>query len=142
MTAEQLLATVPLFEGLDRKHLSRLAKTVHERSYTAGDVIVRQGEGGIGMFIVSSGRVEIVQDRQGQEHRLRTMGEGETFGELALLTDHPRTATVRAVEPTTCLILTSWNFRSALDESPEISQHLVGRLAQWLVQAEDRSLTG
>jgi len=69
---------------------------------------------------------------------LRTMQAGEVFGQLALLTEHPRTASVRATSATECLVFTAWSFRAMLTESPEIANQLLGTLAQWLVEAEDR----
>ena len=138
MDAEALLRNVPLFRGLDSKHLGRLAKACHERSFPAGEVIVQEGQEGIGLFIIGSGRVEVVQLRSGGEQQLRTMGSGEVFGEIGLLADHPRTATVRATEPATCMVLTVWSFKDAVDESPEIAKHLLKTVAQWLVEVEDR----
>ena len=140
MSAEQLLERVPLFQGLERRHLQPVASTAHERSFTEGEVNDHQGEQGIGLYVINTGRVAVTQNRGGQESTLRTMGPGEAFGELALLTDHARTATVRALEPTTCFVITAWNFRAAMDSSPEIARHLVPRLARWLVESEDRAL--
>jgi len=139
MSAESLLQGVPLFQDVDKKHLELLAKTTHERSFAPGDVIVNEGEGGIGLYVISSGQVEVLQQRHGQEQRRRTMGEGEVFGELAVLTDHPRTATVRATAPTSCLVLTAWNFRALLDETPEMGKQLAMTLAKRLAEAEDRA---
>lgn len=79
-----------------------MAKTVFERAFDAGDVIVREGESGVGVFMIRSGKVEVVK-RQGQgddEERLATLGVGEVYGEIALLTDFPSSASVRALEPT------------------------------------------
>jgi CRP-like cAMP-binding protein len=139
MDADQLLQSVPLFQGLDKKHLASLAKLCHERSFGQGEAIVTEGESGIGLFILGSGRVEVLQKRGAEEQRLRTMGAGEVFGEIGLLTDHPRTASVRAVEPATCLVLTAWSFQEALDASPEIAKPLLKNMAQWLVETEDRA---
>lgn len=139
MDADQLLQSVPLFQGLDKKHLAVLAKLCHERSFGPGDAIVNEGESGIGLFVVGSGRVEVVQKRGADEQQLRTMAAGEVFGEIGLLTDHPRTASVRALEPTTCLVMTAWSFQEALDGSPEIAKALLKTVAQWLVETEDRA---
>jgi CRP-like cAMP-binding protein len=67
------------------------------------------------------------------------MHPGEVFGQLALLTKHSRTASVRAVSNTECLVFTAWIFREMLADAPEITMHLVDTLAQWLVEAEDRA---
>jgi len=139
MDAQELLQSVPLFHGLDKQHVESLAKFCHERSFAGGDVIVREGESGIGLFIIGSGQVEVTQQRGGRDERLRYMGAGEVFGEIGLLADHPRTATVRATGPTTCLVLTSLSFHDALDGSPEIAGPLLKTVAGWLVEAEDRA---
>jgi len=139
MDAQELLQSVPLFQGLDKQHVAVLAKFCHERSSVVGDVIVREGESGLGFFTISTGQVEVTQQRRGRDERLRHMGAGEVFGEIGLLTDHPRTATVRATEPTTCLVLTAVSFNNALERSPEIAGPLLKTVAGWLVEAEDRA---
>ena len=138
-STEDILGNVRIFRGLDRKYLTLIAKSAHARSYAPGEVIVTEGEDGVGLYAISSGEVEVYQARDGQERKLRTMSPGEVFGQLALLTDHPRTASVRAVSSTECLVFTAWSFRAMLAESPEIATHLLGTLAQWLVEAEDRA---
>jgi CRP-like cAMP-binding protein len=138
VSVEDTLSNVRLFRGLDRKYLAQIAKGAHARSYEAGDVIVSEGEDGIGLYVISSGEVDVYQAREGGERHLRTMRAGEVFGQLALLTNHPRTASVRAISKTECLVFTAWSFRDMLADSPEIATHLVGTLAQWLVEAEDR----
>lgn len=139
MDANQLLQNVSLFQGLDKKHLAVLAKLCHERSFGPGEAIVNEGESGIGLFILGSGRVEVLQKRGADEQQLRTMAAGEVFGELGLLTDHARTASVRALEPTTCLVMTAWSFQGALDQSAEIAKPLLKTVARWLVETEDRA---
>ena len=139
MDAQELVQSVPLFHALDKQHVATLAKFCHERSFASGDVIVREGESGIGLYIIGSGQVEVTQQRGGRDEHLRTMGAGEVFGEIGLLADHPRTATVRATGPTTCLVLTSISFNDALDGSPEIAGQVLRTVARWLVEAEDRA---
>ena len=139
MSAEDLLKSVPLFSGLDRRHLSSVAKLAHERSYGAGDAIVTEGDQGIGLYVIVSGRVNIKQNNQGSEIDLGTMGPGEVFGELALLTNEARQATVRAAEPTTCLVVTAMTFDEMLDASPEVGKTLARTLAKRLVEVEERS---
>ena len=135
MDAREVLGTVPLFKGIDSKHLDVLAKMAHDRSFAAGAPIVTQGEPGIAMFAIVSGSVDVVQ---GQE-KLRTMGPGEVFGEISLLTDRPRTATVKATTPTECLVLTNVNIREALHSSPEMATHLLKTVAEMLIDAEGRA---
>ena len=139
MQQQPALEKVPLFEGLEAKHLATLGKMVQPRQYKEGEAIVQQGDGAVGLFVIQSGEVEVTQKQGASETRLRTMGPGESFGEIALLTDHPRTATVRALKPTACWVMSAWEFRSALQESPEMAVRLVKTLAQRLIEAEERA---
>lgn len=106
-TITRFLQTVPMFEGLQEKQLQRLAKRFTERSYAAGEAIVTQGTLGIGLFVIENGKVDVVrQHPDGTKSTVNKMGKTEFFGELSLLDDAPRTASVIAVEPTQCLVLT------------------------------------
>ena len=139
MQQQPALDKVPLFEGLEAKHLAVLGKMVQPRQYKDGETIVQQGEGGIGLYVIQSGEVEVTQKQGANENRLRTMGPGESFGEIALLTDHPRTATVKALQPTACWVMSAWEFRSALQESPEMALRMLKTVAQRLIEAEERA---
>jgi CRP-like cAMP-binding protein len=132
----EFLKHVRLFEDLDRKSLEAIANAAVEQSYTAGQDIVRQGDTGVGAFILKSGRVEAVQDRAGHQHRLAELKTGDVFGEMALLDEFPRSATVRAVEPTTCLGIQRWHFRGILESHPQIALALLPVLTKRLRNAE------
>ena len=132
----EFLKHVRLFEDLDRKSLEAIANAAVEQSYTAGQEIVRQGDTGVGAFILKSGRVEAVQDRAGHQHRLAELKTGDVFGEMALLDEFPRSATVRAVEPTTCLGIQRWHFRGILESHPQIALALLPVLTKRLRNAE------
>jgi CRP-like cAMP-binding protein len=132
----EFLKHVHLFEGLDRKSLEAIANAAVEQSYTAGQDIVRQGDTGVGAFILKSGRVEAVQDRGGHQHKLTELKPGDVFGEMALLDEFPRSATVRAVEPTTCLGIQRWHFRGILESHPQIALALLPVLTRRLRNAE------
>jgi len=95
----EFLKHVRLFENLDRKSLEAIANAAVEQSYSPGQDIVRQGYTGVGAFILKKGRVEAVQDRGGRQHKLAELKTGDVFGEMALLDEFPRSATVRALEP-------------------------------------------
>lgn len=117
----RFLRTVPMFKGLDDRQLNRLAKRFNERSYATTETIVSQGALGIGLFIMVTGRAQAVYERpDGEKVVVNEFGPTDFFGELSLLDEAPRTASVIAVEPTTCLVLTRLDFLSALREDPEI----------------------
>jgi len=132
----EFLRRVRLFQELDEHTLREIANAAVEQRWEAGQEIVRQGDTGVGMFIVRSGKVEIVQDHQGTPEKLRDLGPGEAFGEMALLDEFPRSATVRAVEPTTCLGITRWHFRGILESHPQIALKLLPILTKRLRAAE------
>ncbi len=115
------LRRVPLFGGIPDSGLDSIARQLSERSYEPGAVIVKQGEPGVGFYLIDEGKVEVEQGGRS----LATLGPGDFFGELALLEDVPRTATVIARAPTRCLQLVRWNFRAILKENPDIAVRLL-----------------
>lgn len=135
----EFLRRVPMFQELDDHTLREIGNAAVEQRWDAGQEIVRQGDTGVGMFIVRSGKVEIVQERPhhaGKPEKVRELGPGDVFGEMALLDEFPRSATVKAVEPTTCLGITRWHFRGILESHPAIALKLLPILTKRLRAAE------
>jgi len=130
------LKRVSMFEDLDQKSLEAIANAAVEQRYEPGQDIVRQGDTGVGAFIIRSGKVDVIQDRGGKETKLSTLGPGEVFGEMALLDEFPRSATVRAVEPTTALGIQRWHFRGILESHPQIALALLPMLTRRIRNAE------
>jgi CRP/FNR family transcriptional regulator, cyclic AMP receptor protein len=123
------LKQVPLFSGLSQRQLRRLARDVKEREYRPGVTVVRQGKmSGIGFFIVVEGTAAVIVD--GRE--VAKLGPGDHFGELALISEQVRSATVTVETPARCLVMASWDFKKFVTENPDVSwkllQHLVGLL--------------
>lgn len=118
-----------------------LASAGVERSYPARAELVREGqEPGIGLYIILSGRVRVTQDDgDGKERQLAELGPAEMFGEMALLDDRPRSATVTALEPTVALVIPIFDFRAALSHNGEASARLLATLAHRLRNAEAHS---
>ncbi len=135
----EFLRRVPLFEELDDHILNEIANAAVEQKWERGQEIVRQGDTGIGVFVIRSGKVEIVQEHGGKQQKIRELGPGGFFGDMALLDEFPRTATVRAVEPTTCLGLTRWHFRGILESHPQIALRILPVLTKRLREAEAHS---
>ena len=134
---EDVLAQVPLFSSLDKHELQTLAVGCRERDYPAGAALMRQGDTGVGLFILTSGQVNVSQTTpDGQTRELGSFSRGDVLGEMSLLDDQPRTATVVASEPTNALVIPVWDFRSALREAPEISIKLLSVLSRRLRAAE------
>src|SRR5215472_12277575 len=93
------LARAPLFAGLPRRLLGRLAPRFFEKTYHPGEIVFHEGDPGRALFVVLEGAVEIIQISAQGEYLLRTLGPGDAFGELALVDDFPRSATARVANP-------------------------------------------
>jgi CRP-like cAMP-binding protein len=125
------LQRVPLFSDLNQRQLKRVSRDFRDRGFKAGTSIVRQGEmSGVGFFIISEGEASVIVD--GRE--VARLGPGEHFGELALISEATRTATVTAETPLRCLEITFWDFRRIAKDNPDIAwkllQYVVGLLTE------------
>jgi CRP-like cAMP-binding protein len=124
------LANAELFRDLTPAELERIERVAHHRHYDPGAVIVREGQGGIAFFIVTSGEAVISREgADGKHQEIRRVGPGGVFGEMALFSDRPRSATVTAAEPTDCLALHRLEFLDELRRSPEVALRLLDSLA-------------
>jgi CRP/FNR family transcriptional regulator, cyclic AMP receptor protein len=122
MDKENALAKVALFANLDSKYIKGIAQICTERSFQPGDPLMKQGEDGIGLFIILSGRVRVEKvDMSGKQVEIASNGAGDILGEFAVLDGAKRTATVTATEPTNCLVLASWEFTSFMKAHPEVA---------------------
>ncbi len=137
---EDILKHVDLFRGLEKKDLQALAASCQERKYSAGTTLLKQGDTGVGLYIITSGKVRITQavHPDKAEEELRIEGPGGVLGEMALLDDLPRSATVTAIEDVTALILPVWDFRATIQSHPDIALKLLAVLSRRLRKAENR----
>lgn len=138
---EDVLAKVDLFSEFSKKELQALARICQERKYKAGTTLVSQGDTGVGLYIIISGKVRIVQavDPDKAEEVLAEEGAGSVLGEMALLDDLPRSATMVAVDDVTALLLPVWEFRTTLQQHPDIAIKMMSVLSRRLRKAEQRS---
>ncbi|HYL39989.1 MAG TPA: cyclic nucleotide-binding domain-containing protein, partial [Candidatus Binatus sp.] len=120
------LATVPLFSGLGRTELEELGQLVDEVDVPAGHVLMRQGDRGDEMFVVVSGELDI--DRDGRW--INKVGPGAAVGEMSLLSEGPRTATVTTVGATSLLVLGHREFHSLMDAHPAVRTRVLEGLAE------------
>lgn len=136
--SEDTLARVDLFSTLNKKELQELTKSCQERSYPAGTTILSQGDTGVGLYVLKSGKVRVIQannpDRA--ETELAVVGPGDVLGEMALLDDLPRSASVVAIDDVTALLLPIWEFRSILRSHPDIALKLLAVLSRRLRKVE------
>ncbi|MGE5335775.1 MAG: Crp/Fnr family transcriptional regulator [Nitrososphaerota archaeon] len=134
---EDVLSQVPLFHDLTKHELETLSVNCREREYPTGAALLRQGETGIGLFIVTSGKVQITQQApDGTTRDLGTFERGAVLGEMSLLDDLPRTATATALEPTRALAIPVWDFRAVLREQPDIAIKLLAIMSRRLRHKE------
>ena len=124
------LNRVPLFADLNQRQLKRLARHFRERILAPGTTVVQEGKmSGVGFFVVTQG--EAVVSVGGRA--VATLGPGDHFGELALISEGERTATVTAQGQVRCLEIPFWDFRGFALENPDVTwkllQHVVGLLA-------------
>ena len=131
----ELLRSVPLFAELDERHLQQLSDEFSRRTFSAGDVIAAEGEGGRTFFVIEEGDATVSVG--GRE--VGRLGPGEAFGEIALIDRDPRSASVTAATDMTAYMLPIWSFRPIVESSPEMLWKLLEALAGRLRAAEQRS---
>jgi CRP-like cAMP-binding protein len=129
-----MLGAVDLFADLSRKEVGLVLQFTRELDFPAGKVVVREGDEGGRFFLIVSGTAVVT--RRGR--RIRTLGPGDSFGDIALLDGGPRSATVEAETPLSTLSLAVWHFRGALRENPSIALKLLLTLCRRLRDAETK----
>lgn len=120
-----LIASVPLFQGLGRAELGEVARIMDEIDLPAGHVLMKQGDLGRQMFVVARGRVAV--ERNGT--KVNELGPGGAAGEMALIAEAPRNATVTTMEPSLLLVADHRGFHSLMDVSPTIRMRILEGLA-------------
>ena len=124
----ETLARVPLFADLDSKELESIAAQMKERTFQPGDAVTEEGGGATfgAFFVIEDGEALVTV---GGEERRKLSG-GDHFGEVALLAESARTATVIALTELSCWALSAWNFRPIVDENPELGRKLQQAMAR------------
>jgi CRP/FNR family cyclic AMP-dependent transcriptional regulator len=128
----ELLQRVPLFADFERGDLQRLARSFKQRTFEAGSTVAGEGKTGAGFFVIESGQatVSVRGDERGK------LGPGEYFGEIALIDDGSRSATVTADTELRCYGLTSWEFRPLVESNASIAWKLLETMAKRLRAAQ------
>jgi len=122
-TAEKAsaLAQVPLFAGISGESMARLADSAGELEFAAGQFIVRQGQVGTGLYVVLDGSVKVLRGSD----ELARLRRGDFFGELSVIDQQPRNASVQAAEPTSCLAVASWDLLALIESDSAIALNLI-----------------
>ncbi len=133
--SEELIRQVPLFTGLDKREIQGLASTMKQRDFDAGDTIASEGSTGIGFFIIDEGEATV--SVQGED--VRTLKHGDYFGEVALIDDGARTATITARTPLKAYGITSWEFRPLVENNAALAWKMLQTMAKRLRESEKRT---
>jgi CRP/FNR family transcriptional regulator, cyclic AMP receptor protein len=129
-TKVQALKGAPLFEGLSRKEFVQLARVCDDLEVEPGKVLCQEGQIGHEFFVIVEGKVQVT--RKGR--RVTTLGGGDFVGEIALVTEMPRTATVTAETPVRLFVLTRRDFGGVLDKNPNVERKVLRALARRLAE--------
>jgi len=128
----ETLRQVPLFSNLDEKDLDQLSRQMHERRFPEGAEVTTEGATGAGFFVIIEGNADV---SIGGEHRA-TLGPGDHFGEVALIDDGVRSASITAATDLLCYGLTPWEFRPFVEDHPQVAWALLETLARRARQAD------
>jgi len=131
---QELLANVDLFRDLDNRELREIAVAMKEYTFEAGREIVTQGQNGVGFFVIADGTAKVTID--GCD--IRTLGAGDYFGEIALIDEGSRSATITAKTDVTAYGLTPWQFRPLVEKNATIAWPLLVSMAQRLREIDAR----
>ena len=136
MPYEKELKAISLFARLEEEDLKRLGKSVVQRKYSKGDIIVKEGEQAVAFYVIVSGRVDVTKggDKVGEKRA------GEPFGEMALLDGYPRSTTVIAAEDTECLVMTRWDFTAELKTGNTIALAMLPELSKIIRRLEGEDI--
>jgi CRP-like cAMP-binding protein len=134
-SAAEDLKRVPLFSGLSQRQLRQLAKDFSERRVPAGAILVKQGEmSGVAFFVIAEGEAAVILDGR----RVETIGPGDYFGELAMISQRERLATVEALTPMRCYTIQFWDFRAFAKKNPDVMWKLLQHVAGILLEVQSR----
>ena len=139
MPVTDILRKVPLFSQLAPVDLERVAEISRERAYPRNSVILFEDDPGDALYVVAQGQVKVVLiGEDGREVILSVMGEGEFFGEMALIDDEPRSAHVIAMEDSTLLVIRREDFQGQLKQTPGIALALLRELSRRLRRVDEK----
>ena len=139
MSVSDILRKVPLFSQLAPSELERVVEIARERTYPRNSVILFEDDPGDALYVVAQGQVKVVLiGEDGREVILSVMGEGEFFGEMALVDDEPRSAHVIAMEDSTLLVLRREDFQGLLAQTPGIALALLRELSRRLRRVDEK----
>src|SRR5580692_4297298 len=134
----ELITKIDFFSGLDEKILKKISDACIVRQFTRNETIVRQGEMGLGLYVIARGHVKVDREEKGIRTQVAELGPEQFFGEMSLLDNKPRSATVTGIEDSECLLLTRDSFVKLMNKYPEIPIRMARVLAERLRVANEK----
>ena len=135
-SSTELFGSIPLFRGLEEQELKAIANQTKEMAFRGGETIVKQGDAGLGFYVIADGEAVVKRGKR----TVAKLGRGSFFGEMSLFDDQPRSADVVVTEPTKCLVLLRWNFWSLVSKNKKVTRGLFQEMARRL-RATDEALS-
>jgi CRP-like cAMP-binding protein len=129
---DQLLASIPLLAVLSKRAREQVLRTAREAHYAAGQTVVSEGDPATVLYLIVNGHATVEEGGS----PVGRMGPGEFFGELALIEEHGRTATVIAEEDLDCLLISAWEFKASLEEHPQMAIPMLNAIIARLHRSE------
>jgi CRP/FNR family cyclic AMP-dependent transcriptional regulator len=134
----EIITKIDFFSGLDDKILKKISDACIARQFTRNETIVRQGEMGLGLYVIARGHVKVDREEKGIRTQVAELGPEQFFGEMSLLDNKPRSATVTGIEDSECLLLTRDSFVKLMNKYPEIPIRMARVLAERLRVANEK----
>ena len=141
MEPGEALTRAPIFQHLSRSSLESVAKAAKVQRFSAGDVLVKEGQDATAFFVIVNGEAEVVKGLGRDDAvALDKLRELDFFGEMALLDGFPRSASVRALNDCECIVLVRWEFLGLIRSNPQVALDILPVLSRRLRALEDKLL--
>jgi CRP/FNR family cyclic AMP-dependent transcriptional regulator len=127
-----VLKKIPIFSDLSKKELKAIERILHHRKYKENEVLFHEGDPGVGMYIIENGRINITIGKN--QKLLASLSNGEFFGEIALLSETPRTATAKAIKDSHILGFFQSDLFGLIETNPRMGNKILLRLAQMVAE--------
>jgi len=129
---EEMLSKIPVFEKLEVKELRQIATIVHRRQYSKGEYVFYQGDPGLGMYVVEKGKVGIVVGDNGSQKEVTELGDGDFFGEISLLDESPRSASIIVKEDSHLIGFFRPDLFELIERTPKTGLKIIVKLAEMI----------
>ena len=136
----KLIVQSDLFSHLSSAGIYRIAELAQKKTFHKGDILIQEGKSGMGFFIITKGKVEVIKNLETSPVQIAILDSGEIVGEMSVIDELPHSTTVRALEETECLMIEQWDFKAQMQAYPEIALQLLPVLARRLRKLDDTQI--